>query len=220
MSYAIKICGVKSREALAAAASAGATHVGFAFFAKSPRAVSHDQARMLADAAPDTLARVALLVDPADEDVANAVLAARPALIQLHGKETPARAADIRARFKTPVMKALPIAAAADVARARDYEETCDWLLFDAKPDPNADRPGGHGRAFDWSLLKGYAGRKPWMLSGGLNPENVGEAVRISGAHAVDVSSGVESRPGQKSTRLIEAFAAAAKAALQEGAPA
>ena len=137
-----------------------------------------------------------------------------PDLLQLHGKESPARVAEIKRAFAVPVIKALGVAEAADFAKARDYEDAADWLLIDAKPPKGASRPGGHGVPFDWRLARGFAPRKPWLLSGGLEPANVGEAIALSGARGVDVSSGVESAPGVKDIDKIKAFVAAARAAF------
>lgn len=194
---------------MAAAIEAGAAYIGFVFFEKSPRAVSPETARDVAAAAPLGLAKVALMVDPDDAQLA-AVTAAVPLdMIQLHGSESPARVAEVRARTGLPVMKALGLRDADDVAAISAYEDVADQVLVDAKPPKGADLPGGNGVGFDWTLIAGRTWRRPWMLAGGLTPENVAEAVRLTGARQVDVSSGVESAPGIKDSARIEAFCAA-----------
>ncbi len=207
---AIKFCGLSRPEDVVAAAEAGARYVGFVFFAKSPRNVSVEQARALALEVPMGIAKVALVVN-ADNATLDAITAHVPLdMLQLHGSETPDRVAEIRARYGLPVMKAVGVADAADLAAIDAYSEVADQLLIDAKPPKEADLPGGNGLAFDWQLL---AGRKywtvPWMLAGGLTPDNVAEAVRLTGATQVDVSSGVEASPGVKDADRIAAFAAA-----------
>ncbi|MEM7489336.1 MAG: phosphoribosylanthranilate isomerase [Pseudomonadota bacterium] len=204
-----KICGVRTEADMAAAIEAGAAYIGFVFFEKSPRAVSPETARDVAAAAPLGLAKVALMVDPDDAQLA-AVTAAVPLdMIQLHGSESPARVAEVRARTGLPVMKALGLRDADDVAAISAYEDVADQVLVDAKPPKGADLPGGNGVGFDWTLIAGRTWRRPWMLAGGLTPENVAEAVRLTGARQVDVSSGVESAPGIKDSARIEAFCAA-----------
>lgn len=207
----VKICGLNSPDAVAAAATAD--FAGFLFFARSPRGVTADQAAALAAPLPAAVKRVGLLVDPDDATLRDTLQRFPADMIQLHGQETPARAAEIRKVFAVKIMKALPIGDAADVARARAYEDAVDWLLFDARPPkvPGA-LPGGNAVAFDWALLTGQAWRRPWMLAGGLTPDNVAQAIRVSGAKTVDVSSGVEDRPGVKSVAKIKAFLAAARA--------
>ncbi len=207
---AIKFCGLSRPEDVVAAAKAGARYVGFVFFAKSPRNVSVEQARALALEVPMGIAKVALVVN-ADNATLDAITAHVPLdMLQLHGSETPDRVAEIRARYGLPVMKAVGVADAADLAAIDAYSEVADQLLIDAKPPKDADLPGGNGLAFDWQLL---AGRKywtvPWMLAGGLTPDNVADAVRLTGAKQVDVSSGVEASPGVKDADRIAAFAAA-----------
>jgi phosphoribosylanthranilate isomerase len=180
------------------------------FFPKSPRNLDLGPAAALAAQAPVGLAKVALVVDPSDAAL-DALLAQVPIdILQLHGEETPARVAAIRARSGLPVMKAVGIAEAADLPRIAAYEAVADQILVDAKPPKSADLPGGNGLAFDWRLIAGRAWRKPWMLAGGLTPETVGEAIRLTGAGQVDVSSGVESAPGVKDPAPIAAFCAAA----------
>jgi phosphoribosylanthranilate isomerase len=210
----IKICGLSTPETLAAALDAGADLVGFVHFPKSPRHVTLDAGRALSVQARGRALRTALLVNPDDALLADAVESLDPDLIQLHGSEAPERVAAIRARFGRPVMKAVGIAESADLAAVAAYAPVADRLLLDAKPPKTADAlPGGNGLAFDWRLLAGLDPATPFMLSGGLNPENVAEAVGLTGARAVDVSSGVETRPGEKDPARIEAFVKAARAA-------
>ena len=208
---AIKICGVTTPDALDAAVAARADHVGFVFFPPSPRNLAPRDAAPLAARAADRIARVGLFVDADDAAIAEAVSAARLEALQLHGKETPARAAELRARFGLPVWKAVAVASAADVERAAAWVGAVDLVLFDAKT-PKGTLPGGMGLAFDWSLLAGWKNRAPWGLAGGLNPTNVAEAVSRTGAPLVDTSSGVESAPGIKDPALIAAFCRAARA--------
>jgi phosphoribosylanthranilate isomerase len=213
MTVAAKICGLSTEAAVAAAVVGGAAYLGFVFYPPSPRAVTAGEAARLCAAVPTAIARVGLFVD-ADDDAIRAVLAEAPIdILQFHGHETPDRIADAKLRFARPVMKAVAIAAPKDVLGATRYEEVADLLLFDAKPPrrPNA-LPGGNGLAFDWGLIAGRSWRREWMLSGGLTAELLPEAVRISGAVSVDVSSGVESRPGEKDPDKIRAFLAAARA--------
>ncbi|MBV8133886.1 MAG: phosphoribosylanthranilate isomerase [Alphaproteobacteria bacterium] len=213
MSIAAKICGLSTEAAVAAAIAGGADYLGFVFYSPSPRAVTADKAARLCIAVPSGIARVGLFVD-ADDDAIRAVLAEAPIdILQFHGHESPERVADARLRFARPVMKAVAIAAPEDVLDATFYEEVADLLLFDAQPPrrPGA-LPGGNGLAFDWGLIAGRSWRRKWMLSGGLTAELLPEAVRISGAELVDVSSGVESRPGEKDLDKINAFLAAARA--------
>ncbi|MGO4706366.1 phosphoribosylanthranilate isomerase [Microvirga sp. 2MCAF38] len=215
MTTLIKICGLSTPETLDAALDAGADLVGFVRFAKSPRHVNLDQGRDLARRAKGRAGRVALVVDAEDAELADIVEALDPDLLQLHGHETPERVAAIRARFGRPVMKALGIAEAADLEAISAYREVADRILLDAKPPRTADAlPGGNGLPFDWRLLGGLDPAIAFMLSGGLNPQNVAEAIRLTGARAVDVSSGVESRPGLKDPAKIEAFIKAARVAL------
>jgi len=213
MSVAAKICGLSSEVAVNAAISGGAAYLGFVFYPPSPRVVTAEQAGRLCAAVPAGIKRVGLFVD-ADDDAIAAILAAAPLdILQFHGSETPARVAEARLRFGRKVMKAVPIAGADDVARAEGFEDAADLLLFDAKPPRRPDAlPGGNGLAFDWRLIAGRSWRRPWMLSGGLTAALLPEAVRISGAARVDVSSGVESRPGEKDPDKIRAFLAAAHA--------
>jgi phosphoribosylanthranilate isomerase len=209
----VKICGLRTGADVAAAASAGASYVGFVFYPKSPRNVSFREAAALAVDVPMGVAKVALVVN-ADDAFLDGLTAAVPLdMLQLHGSETPTRVAEVKARYGLPVMKAVGIADASDLAQIDAYAAVADQLLIDAKPPKNADLPGGNGLAFDWTLL---AGRKywtvPWMLAGGLTADNVAEAVRLTGATQVDVSSGVEGLVGVKDAGLISAFLAAAQA--------
>jgi phosphoribosylanthranilate isomerase len=209
----IKICGINDALAMDAALAAGADLVGLVFNPLSPRAVSIEKAAMLAGLARGRARVVALTVDGDDALIKGIVETVAPNLLQLHGEETPARVAELRARFGRPVIKAIPIAAATDLKAVPAYEAVADRLLFDARPPRDATRPGGHGRIFDWSLIASVERKKPVMLSGGLDPGNVAEAIRIARPDAVDVSSGVESAPGRKDPEKISAFVAAARAA-------
>ena len=213
MGVAAKICGLSTSEAVAAAAAGGAAYIGFVFYSPSPRAVTPQCAARLCAEVPSGIARVGLFVDADDVEIEAALAAAQIDLLQFHGNETPERVVEARVRFGRPVMKAVPIAAPPDVVDAVRHEEAADWLLFDAKPPRRPDAlPGGNGLAFDWELIAGRSWRRPWMLSGGLTAALLADAVRISGAAAVDVSSGVESRPGIKDPEKIRAFLAAARA--------
>lgn len=209
MTVDAKICGITSPAALAAAARGGAAWVGLNFYPPSPRAVSPDQAATLTAAltagGPQL---VGLFVDPDDGVLSTTLNSVRLDLIQLHGQESPARTAEIRARFGLPVMKAISVAGADDLTAVEGYGGAADWLLFDAKPPKSMTDalPGGNALSFDWQLLAGRRWPLPWMLSGGLSTENVAEAVRISGARAVDVSSGVEAERGVKDPARITAF--------------
>jgi phosphoribosylanthranilate isomerase len=207
MTIAAKICGLSSEAAVAAAVEGGAAYLGFVFYPPSPRAVSPARAAALIAAVPPGVLRVGLFVD-ADDALIGAVLDAAPIdILQFHGHETPDRVADVKHRFRRPVMKAIAVAAPQDVLAAARYDEVADMLLFDAKPPRREDAlPGGNGLAFDWHLIAGHSWRRPWMLSGGLTAQLLPEAVRISGASAVDVSSGVERSPGDKDPDKIREF--------------
>ena len=209
---AIKICGIATAPALDAAIRARANHVGFVFFPPSPRAVTPREAAALADRVAGRTGTVGLFVDASDSELADAIAAARLDAIQLHGNETPERAAAVRRQFNLPVWKAVPIAGPADVAAAARYADTVDLILFDAKT-PKGTLPGGMGLSFDWALLSAWKLPLAWGLAGGLNPENVADAVRRTGAPLVDTSSGVESAPGVKDEARIAAFCAAVRAA-------
>lgn len=207
----IKICGLKTPQDLAAAAAAGAAYAGFVFFPKSPRHLGLDQALALMRSAPEGLCKVALVVD-ADDATLDALTAALPVdMLQLHGHESPARVAEIKARHGLPVMKAVGVAEPGDLAAVMDYALVADQILVDAKPPKGAALPGGNGLAFDWRLVAQRRWLKPWMLAGGLTPDNVAEAIRLTNARQVDVSSGVESAPGVKDAARIMAFADAAR---------
>jgi len=210
MDIRVKICGLTRPEDVAAVAAAGAQYAGFVFFEKSPRNVSLETARALALEAPVGLAKVALVVDAEDGALDEIVEAVPLDMLQLHGYESPERVSELRARYGLPVMKALGVAGAEDMAQIALYEEVADQLLIDAKPPKGADLPGGNGLAFDWRLLSGRKyWRKPWMLAGGLTAGNVREAVQMTGARQVDVSSGVEAGAGVKDAGKIAAFVAA-----------
>jgi phosphoribosylanthranilate isomerase len=211
MSLIVKICGLATPEALDVALEAGADMVGFVFFPPSPRHISYETARALAARVKGRARKVALTVDADDATFGAIVDALRPDMLQLHGKEQPARVTALQQRFGVPVMKALPIETKSDVAQVDTYREVADWLLFDARAPRQATRPGGLGRPFDWTLLRGLAPGLPFILSGGLNPDNVAEALSIARVPAVDVSSGVERAPGQKDPDKIRAFVRAAR---------
>jgi len=211
MGVNVKICGLNSRLAAEAALAAGADFGGLVFFPASPRHVGLEQARDLAALLRSRVRIVTLMVDPTNAAVDEVIAAVSPDFLQLHGNETPARVAAIAAHARRPVIKALAIAEPADLARAHAYEDVAEYLLFDAKADPEATRPGGLGAAFDWQLLAGRTFKRPWGLAGGLTPENVARAIRIAGPHFVDASSGVEDAPGKKSPEKIAAFVRAAR---------
>jgi phosphoribosylanthranilate isomerase len=213
MAIQVKICGIASGEAVDAALRAGADYAGLVFHPRSPRNLAPDQAAQLASRLRGRTRLVALLSDPSDADVDAALSATKADFIQLHGHESPERIAALQARFGTPVIKVIAVAEAADLARIPAYEAVADMLLFDAKPPASASREGGHGAPFDWQLLRGRRFKRPWLLAGGLNAENVARAIRTAEAPGVDVSSGVETAPGIKSAELIAAFIASARGA-------
>lgn len=217
MTVDVKICGLNTEAALRAALDNGADYVGFVFHGASPRNIEPETAQRLADVARGRAKIVALLVDPDDRALAVAIAAAAPDYVQLHGSETPERVADIAHRFRRPVMKAVKVASAADAEAAFAFKDSADLILFDAKaPDGRAGAlPGGNGVAFDWQVLETVRGKFAYMLAGGLTPLNVSEAIRLTGAGAVDVSSGVETSPGVKDAELIRRFLHAAKTAKQ-----
>ena len=212
MSVASKICGLSTPDTVAAAIAGGARFVGFVFFPPSPRNLSPAQVAPLIRGVPAGVTRVGVFVVP-DDDLLKRVLAAAPLdLVQLHGDETPERVAQIKQRFGKKTMKAIKVAGESDLDAAPRYYGVADWLMFDARPPKAATRPGGNALAFDWELLRARQWPLPWMLSGGLTPANVAEAVRIARAAVVDVSSGVESAPGVKDVAKIGAFLAAVSA--------
>ncbi|WP_421725164.1 phosphoribosylanthranilate isomerase [Bauldia sp.] len=211
MSLIVKICGLSTPDTIDAAANAGADMVGFMFFERSPRAVTIEQAVALRRHLAGRAESVAVTVDMDDADLAAIVDAVEPDWLQLHSRESVERVAEIRERFPQKVMKAVGIRDHADLTKASAYADVADALLLDAKPPKDADRPGGLGVAFDWTILDGFAPTVPWMLSGGLDPDNVAEAIRMTGAPGVDVSSGVETAPGRKDATLIRRFVAAAR---------
>jgi phosphoribosylanthranilate isomerase len=215
MSISVKICGITTPDAVDAAVAAGAVYGGLVFHPKSPRFVTLEQGRVLADRMRGRLKIVALIADMEDAGIEALVTAVRPDFLQLHGGERARRTACIRGKFGVPVIKALAVADASDLAAAAEYEQTADMLMFDARPPKGAQRPGGHGAAFDWKILSGRTFTKPWFLAGGLDPDNVARAIELSGAKQVDVSSGVESAPGVKDSARIAAFINAAKLPVQ-----
>lgn len=216
----VKICGLRTPADMEAAAEAGAAYGGLVFFPASPRHVTLDQGRACALAAPPGLCKVALTVDATDAEL-DAIVAALPLdMLQLHGQESPERVAQVRARYGLPVMKAIGVATRDDLAGLLEMSLVADQILIDAKPAPGAALPGGNGLSFDWRLVAGRHWLRPWMLAGGLTPENVGEAIRLTGARQVDVSSGVESAPGVKDPARIRAFLRAAGGRAEaRGAP-
>lgn len=211
MPVQVKICGINSAAAADAVLRAGADFGGLVFFAKSPRNLDLEQGAMLAERMRGRLRLAALVVDDSDAQLAAIAERVKPDFFQLHGKETPERTARIRSRFGIPVIKAIAVSEADDLAKASAYDDAAEMILFDAVPAAGTSRPGGHGAAFDWRILNGRSFARPWFLAGGLNPENVARAIAVSGANMVDVSSGVESAPGVKSSDRIAAFVAAAK---------
>jgi phosphoribosylanthranilate isomerase len=213
MSLLVKICGLKTSDALDAALEAGADMVGFVFFAPSPRHLGYEAARLLGERVNGRAAKVALSVDATDAELGNVVDALKPDMLQLHGRETPERVAVLRSRFGLPVMKALPVEQRSDLSPIREYAHVADRILFDARAPQDATRPGGLGKAFDWRLLENLDIAVPFMLSGGLDARNVAEALAITRAPSVDVSSGVEKRPGEKDIAKIRAFVRAARSA-------
>jgi phosphoribosylanthranilate isomerase len=213
VAVAAKICGLKTPDAIAAAVSGGAALVGFVFFARSPRFVDPATVRQLEAGVPPTVQKVGLLVDESDGRIAEILKGCDLDLLQLHGHETPERVSAVRDRFGKRIIKAIPVSEAADLDRAAAYEEVADYLMFDAKPPKSmaGALPGGNALSFDWTLLGHRTFRLPWFLAGGLTPDNLIEAARISGAPLVDVSSGVEDRPGEKNVSKIKAFLDASK---------
>lgn len=208
----VKICGVRTREIVDTAVEAGADYVGLVFFANSPRYIAPDAARPLAETASGRIETVAVLVDPDDALIEDILATVRPGLLQLHGSETPERVVAVKARSGLRVIKAIGVATADDVGKASAYRSIADMILFDAKAPAGSKHPGGHGLAFDWCALGGPSVERPFALSGGLAPDNVSEALAVTGASMVDVSSGVERAPGEKDPDLVRRFIQAAKA--------
>lgn len=218
MTLDIKICGLKSEEALAAALDGGASHVGFIFFAKSPRNVAPEAAGRLRQAARGRVEAVAVTVDADDAMLDEIVTAMAPDMLQLHGRETPERVTEVKARYGLPVMKAFSVREAADLDRITHYHGVADRFLFDAKPPPGAELPGGNGIPFDWRLLASLDGDVDYMLSGGLNAANIGAALGAVSPSGIDISSGVESGPGEKNQDLIREFFRAVRRAQENDA--
>ncbi|HEY6702215.1 MAG TPA: phosphoribosylanthranilate isomerase [Pseudolabrys sp.] len=216
MALLIKICGLRTPQALDVALDSGADLVGFVFFAPSPRHLGFEAARTLGQRVQGRAGKVALTVDANDDTLLDIVAALKPDMLQLHGSETPDRAIAVRTRFGLPVMKALPVAERKDLSQIRQYAQVVDRLIFDARAPKDATRPGGLGKAFDWTLLKDLNAGVPFMLSGGLDAGNVAEALRITRAPSVDISSGVERVPGEKDPDKIRAFIRAARVAEAE----
>lgn len=202
----IKICGLKTPETIAAALEGGASHVGFIFFAKSPRYVEPDLAGRLREAARGRAQAVAVVVDADDAFLDRIASETNPDMLQLHGKETPERVAEVKARYGLPVMKAFSISEAADLEKTRPFVGIADRFLFDAKPPKGSELPGGNGVSFDWRLLQKLDPKLDYLLSGGINAQNIGEALALSNPPGIDISSGVESAPGRKDVGLIEGF--------------
>jgi len=207
----VKICGLTSPEAIKGAAQAGATYGGLVFYEKSPRHLSLAKAREVALAAPPGFAKVALVVNPQDAFLEEMLSQVPIDILQLHGAEQPQRVQQIKQSTGLPIMKALGIATAQDLHEIDRYAEICDQLLIDAKPAPGAKLPGGNGLAFDWQLLENHTWKIPWMLAGGLTPDNVPQAIRVTQAQQIDVSSGVESAPGLKDMDKMRNFVAQAR---------
>jgi phosphoribosylanthranilate isomerase len=211
MKVSVKICGIGDERGLIAAVENKASYIGFVFYRRSPRYVIPEQAAELVASLPRTITAVGLFVNPTDANLDSVISHVRLGMVQLHGRETPQRVDEVRATYGLPVIKAVGISSARDILEAGAYEDHADWLLFDAKAPKTATRPGGNAASFDWSLMKSYTGGTPWMLAGGLTPRNVAKAIQASGAQAVDVSSGVETRPGVKSPAKIRSFLNAVK---------
>jgi phosphoribosylanthranilate isomerase len=209
----VKICGVMDEAAVDAAVEHGVDFLGFVFTPQSPRVISPAIAAELCDALPDDVSKVGLFVDPSDDDLDHICRYVRLDYIQLHGSESPARVDEIRLNTGVAVIKAIGVATAEDIQAANAYDGHADLLLFDAKPPNDAPRAGGLGTAFPWPLMKSWTGETPWLLAGGLTPDNVARAIADSGAAGVDVSSGVEKEPGSKDPDRIAAFIKAAKGA-------
>jgi phosphoribosylanthranilate isomerase len=219
MALTVKICGLKTPEALEVALESGADLTGFVFFPPSPRNLGLEAAKVLGAQVGGRAGKVALTVDANDETLLGIIDALKPDMLQLHGKETPERVATVRSRFGLPVVKALPISERSDLSPIREFANVADRLLFDARPPQDATRPGGLGRTFDWTLLKGIDPKINFMLSGGLDASNVAKALAITNARGVDVSSGVERVPGEKDLDKIREFLRVARKAEREMKP-
>ena len=219
MAIQVKICGITSVDSADAAVRAGADFVGLIFQRASHRFIGVEGAAAIAKHIRGRVRRVALMVDPTDEDVAEVAREVSPDFLQLHGRETPARVSELVSQFHIPAIKAFGIAEASDLANVASYNDVAEIFLFDAKAPANAVTPGGHGVAFDWQVLRNIPFARPWLLAGGLNPENVARAIHISGAPGVDVASGVESEPGVKSAEKMKLFVEAAQSSQFAIAP-
>jgi len=206
MGIETKICGISTAQAVDAVAAGGAAYIGFIFFEKSPRHVQIDQAAKLASQVTGAVRKVAVSVNADDEYLDQIVSGIKPDMLQLHGSETPQRVADLKARHGLPVMKAFAIHDATDLKNAEPYQGIADRFLFDAKPPEGSELPGGNGVSFDWKLLRHFNSVTPYMLSGGLSSDNIEEALNLSGAQAIDISSGVESSPGIKDIAKVESL--------------
>jgi phosphoribosylanthranilate isomerase len=206
-----KICGLTDAAAIEAAITHGADMLGFVFYPPSPRNLAAEQAEDLLREVPSGIDRVGLFVDPETDFLDRILAKARLDLLQLHGDETPERCRAVSIYFGLPIIKAIKVSTRADLKAAKDYEDVVDWLMFDARPPQDGALPGGNGQPFDWTILKDAEFKRPWLLAGGLTPDNLSQAVQQSGATAVDVSSGVESAPGKKDPAKIRAFLDAAR---------
>ncbi len=208
MTVKVKICGLTTAQTVTAAVTAGASCIGFVFFDKSPRNISPQKAKNLASLIPENIIKCGVVVNPADDELDHILSHIPLDLVQLHGDESPARTQEIRTRFKLPVTKAIAVSGPDDITRAKTYESTADMLLFDARPPPalKGALPGGNGLAFDWHLIRGANIKLPWILSGGLDEDNLAQAIATSGAKMIDVSSGIEDSPGEKNIDKITAF--------------
>ncbi|MBI3419700.1 MAG: phosphoribosylanthranilate isomerase [Proteobacteria bacterium] len=202
----VKICGVRTKEAIEAAAQGGASYIGFNFYRLSPRYIFPDQAAQMSKIVPSSLKIVVVTADADDRIFDDVFERFTPDMLQFHGKETPRRVADLKTRFRMPVVKAIPITVPHDFEAAKPFEDVVDWLLFEGTPPTNAMLPGGNAAPFDWKLMEGKTFKRPWFLAGGLNAKNIAEALQVSGAQAVDVSSGVEKTLGEKDPRMIGEF--------------
>jgi phosphoribosylanthranilate isomerase len=207
----VKICGNNTIESALAAEGFGADMLGFIFFERSPRNISYEQAAEIAGALQTNITKVAVTVNATDDELAQIISYLKPEYIQLHGSESVERASEVKKKFGVKTIKALAVATATDIALAKQYDGVVDYIMFDAKPPKDATRPGGNAISFDWNLLKEYSAKTPYILAGGLNIENVSDAIAISGAQIVDVVSGVESSPGVKDIAKIESFISKAK---------